>query len=77
MSFGMPLISAEQEPHLPALQFQRHGEIVRLLRLNLMNGIEHDHAFAKRFVVVVLELAAPRVAAPDLKVGLVFISSPR
>ena len=23
MSFGMPLISAEQEPHLPALQFQR------------------------------------------------------
>src|SRR5215475_13407077 len=25
MSFGMPLISAEQEPHLPALQFQRHA----------------------------------------------------
>ena len=23
ISFGMPLISAEQEPHLPALQFQR------------------------------------------------------
>ena len=23
MSFGLPLISAEQEPHLPALQFQR------------------------------------------------------
>src|SRR5476649_1181217 len=23
MSFGMPLISAEHEPHLPALQFQR------------------------------------------------------
>src|SRR4051812_10107334 len=23
MSFGMPLTSAEQEPHLPALQFQR------------------------------------------------------
>jgi len=22
-SFGIPLISAEQEPHLPALQFQR------------------------------------------------------
>src|SRR5688572_26423147 len=25
MSLGMPLISAEQEPHLPALQFQRHA----------------------------------------------------
>src|ERR1017187_7758453 len=25
MSFGMPLISAEHEPHLPALQFQRHA----------------------------------------------------
>ena len=25
MSFGMPLISAEQEPHLPALQFQRQA----------------------------------------------------
>jgi hypothetical protein len=23
MSFGLPLISAEHEPHLPALQFQR------------------------------------------------------
>ncbi len=23
ISFGMPLISAEQDPHLPALQFQR------------------------------------------------------
>ena len=23
ISFGMPLISAEQEPHFPALQFQR------------------------------------------------------
>src|ERR1700722_7679456 len=25
MSFGIPLISAEQEPHLPALQFQRRA----------------------------------------------------
>jgi hypothetical protein len=25
MSFGMPLTSAEQEPHLPALQFQRQA----------------------------------------------------
>src|ERR1051326_8892148 len=25
ISFGMPLVSAEQEPHLPALQFQRQA----------------------------------------------------
>src|SRR5215207_4588498 len=25
ISFGLPLISAEHEPHLPALQFQRHA----------------------------------------------------
>ena len=25
MSRGMPFTSAEQEPHLPALQFQRHA----------------------------------------------------
>src|ERR1044071_3615065 len=25
INFGMPLISAEHEPHLPALQFQRHA----------------------------------------------------
>ena len=25
MSFGMPLTSAEHEPHLPALQFQRQA----------------------------------------------------
>ena len=25
MSFGLPLISAEQEPHLPALQFHRRA----------------------------------------------------
>ncbi len=25
MRRGLPLISAEQEPHLPALQFQRHA----------------------------------------------------
>jgi hypothetical protein len=25
MSFGMPLISAEHDPHLPALQFQRQA----------------------------------------------------
>jgi hypothetical protein len=28
MSFGMSLISAEQEPHLPALQFHRQARSV-------------------------------------------------
>ena len=45
MSRGLPLISAEHEPHLPALQFQRHGQIVGLLGLHLMDGVEDDHAF--------------------------------
>ena len=44
ISFGMPLISAEHEPHLPALQFQRHGEVVGLRRLDLVHGVEHHHA---------------------------------
>src|ERR1700734_1303249 len=26
INFGVPLISAEQEPHLPALQFHRHAK---------------------------------------------------
>src|SRR3954453_13089920 len=28
ISFGIPFTSAEQEPHLPALQFQRHARSV-------------------------------------------------
>ena len=44
ISRGLPLISAEHEPHLPALQFQRHGEVGRLLGLDLVHGVEHDHA---------------------------------
>ena len=31
ISFGMPLISAEQEPHLPALQFHRQARSLACL----------------------------------------------
>src|SRR5262249_35214177 len=40
------------------------GEIVRLLRLDLMHGVEDDHAF-RDLGRVVTELAAAAVAAPD------------
>ena len=53
----MPLISAEQEPHLPALQFQRHGEVVRLRRLDFVDDVEHDETFGD-FRGVIHELAA-------------------
>ena len=65
MSFGMPLISAEQEPHLPALQFQRHGEVVGLRRLDLVDHVEHDHALVHLRGVIHELAAAVFVAAPD------------
>ena len=72
MSLGMPLISAEQEPHLPALQFQRHGEVVGLRRLDFVDDVEHDHALGN-FRGVVHELAAAvAVRAPDFE-STVFI----
>src|SRR6185436_8351411 len=40
------------------------GEIVGLLRLNLVHGVEHDHAF-RHIGVVVFERAALRIAPPD------------
>ena len=46
ISFGLPLISAEHEPHLPALQFQRTARSPRLLRLDAVHGVEHDHPLA-------------------------------
>ncbi len=55
----MPLISAEQEPHLPALQFQRHGEVVGLRGLDFMDDVEHDHAF-RNLRGVIHELSAVR-----------------
>ena len=44
ISFGLPLISAEHEPHLPALQFHRTARSLRLLGLDLVHGVEHHHA---------------------------------
>ena len=57
ISFGMPLISAEHEPHLPALQFQRTARSLRLLGLDLVHGVEDHHALGD-LGRVVLELAA-------------------
>ncbi len=78
MSLGMPLISAEQEPHLPALQFQRHGEVVRLLGLDFVDDIEHHHAFGDFGGVIHEFAAAVGVGAPDSESDLVvLISFPR
>ena len=66
ISFGMPLISAEHEPHLPALQFHRTREIGRLLSLDAVHGIQDHHALLHRRDVI-LEAAAGRVSAPDSK----------
>ena len=44
------------------------GEVVRLLRLDVMHGIEHDHAFGD-FGRVIAKLAAACVAAPDSESG--------
>ena len=56
------------------------GEVVGLRRLDLVDGIEHDHPFGD-FGRVILEFAALRVAAPDPERGSLgaagFISSPR
>ncbi len=62
MSRGLPLTSALHDPHLPALQFQRHGQVRRLGRLDLVDGVEDDHAFLG-LDLVVLEAAARGVAA--------------
>ena len=47
MSRGLPLISALHEPHLPALQFQRHGEVAGLGGLDAVDDVEHDHALLR------------------------------
>ena len=43
-----------------------HGKIARLFRLDLMNGVEHDHPLRYRSFVI-LESARSPIAAPDLK----------
>ena len=66
MSFGLPLISAEHEPHLPALQFQRTARSLACVGLDLVDGVEHDHALDD-VLLVLDELALALVAAPDLE----------
>ena len=53
----MPLISAEQEPHLPALQFQRQARSLACVGLDFVDDVEHDHALGN-FRGVIHELPA-------------------
>ena len=41
---GRPLISAEHEPHLPALQFQRQARSGASVGLDPVDDVEHDLA---------------------------------
>ena len=41
----MPFTSAEQEPHLPALQFQRQARSLAWFAWISCDRVEHDHAF--------------------------------
>src|SRR2546428_14174208 len=43
ISRGSPLISAEQEPHLPALQFQRQARALGCFPLIFWNAFRPDH----------------------------------
>ena len=65
MRRGLPLISALQEPHLPALQFQRTARSLAAVRLDAVNDVEDDHALLERHPVLV-ELPALPVAAEDV-----------
>ena len=67
ISRGLPLISAEQEPHLPALQFQRHREVVAPASAWIWWTASSTTIPSVTSVVIVLELAALAVAAPDAK----------
>ena len=59
MSFGMPLISAEHDPHFAGLAVPAHREVVGLRRLDLVHGVEHHHAFDD-VLLVLDELALAR-----------------
>ena len=66
ISFGMPLTSAEQEPHLPALQFHRQARSFACVRLNSVDRIEHDHSFGN-VGRVIAKFAALCVPTPDFE----------
>jgi hypothetical protein len=65
ISRGLPLISAEHEPHfLPCSSSAR--QIRGLLGLDLVDHVEDDHALFDGCFVG-LEIALPGLAAPDLE----------
>src|SRR5690242_18031498 len=55
-------------PALAGLAVPSHGEIVRLFGLNLMDGVEHDHA-RRNLGDIVAKRTARRIAAPHAKCG--------
>ena len=65
---GRPLISAEHEPHLPALQFQRTARSPAWVACRSVDDVEHDLALID-LDVVVLELAAAGISAPDAELA--------
>ena len=66
ISRGLPLISAEHEPHLPALQFQRHARSGACVGLDLVHRVEHDHPLG-HFGLVLGEFAGRSLSTPDLE----------
>ncbi len=48
MSAGRPLISAEHDPHLPALQFHRQARSGARVGLDPVDHVEHHLALDRR-----------------------------
>jgi hypothetical protein len=69
---GLPLTSAEHEPHFPALQSPSDREIVGLFSLDLMHRVEHDHAIrhAGRVIQNFPPVASPRQIRNVAVVGI-------
>ena len=66
MSFGHAVYFGRTGAAFPRLTIPSTRQVIRLRSLNLINGVEHNHAFGN-FGLVLLETAATRVAAPDFE----------
>ena len=73
ISRGLPLISAEHEPHLPALQFQRTARSGACVGLDPVDDVEDDHALVDLDAVV---LAARRPSSSPRQIRNVARRSP-
>jgi hypothetical protein len=65
---GHPVYFRRARAALACFAIPSAGEIVRLRALDVVHGIEHDHAFGD-FRRVIAELSAARIAAPDFENG--------